>query len=120
MARIRHIVQDTSTAARAKNLGNIGEELAARFLAINRFTGIRNLNNLSANACYADLFAERDGQKYVISVKARNKFERTGVLNARYKLGKDAVRLAQQAEEAWQAKAAWIAISLEAKTCHAY
>jgi hypothetical protein len=120
MARIRHIIQDVTTAERAKSLGNIGEELAEQFLALNRFTNVRNLNNVNPNASYADVLAERDGQRYVISIKIRNKYERTGKLNARYKLGKSAQRLAKGAEQQHQATAAWVVISLEGESCSAY
>src|SRR5687767_14779497 len=98
---------------RWKRLGEIGEELALSLLAGNGFTNIRDLNrteNATAtttsgktNSHFADFVADKDGERYVISVKARNEYEWTPGpdgrrrLNGRYRLGEHCRRLAESA-----------------------
>ena len=67
---------------------------------------------IKRNFPYADLYAERGDEKYVISVKARNRYERNGRLNSRYNLGSDCEMKAKKAELQFNAKAAWLAISI--------
>jgi len=106
-------------------LGRIGEELALQALERNGFYSVRPLRTGHE---YADVYAERDGKRYAISVKARNKWEKPArpnvkpQLNRRYKLGnaKNCLDLARRAEEAHDASAAWLAIALERETYDAY
>lgn len=72
------------------------------------------------NFPFADVYAERGGHRYAISVKIRNKFETTGRLNSRYKLGADCYRLAKLAETKLHAEAAGLAIALEPDRFSAY
>ena len=109
---MNHIRLNEHTALRARSLGALGELLAIKALVDNGFNNIRNLNDQKRNFPYADLYAERDGQKYVISVKARNRYENNGRLNSRYKLGIDCESKAKKAELKFNAKAAWLAISI--------
>ena len=118
--RIKHIIRDKSTSMRVCELGVIGEKIAEQLLRKNGFTKVANLNSSNLNFHYADLVAWKNGKRYAISVKMRNKYERSGKLNSRYKLGKNAHKLALKAEKILKAKAAWIAISLEPKTYCAY
>ncbi len=114
-------IQDASTAARSRSNGRLGERLAEQVLALNRFTNIENLNKTHINHKYADIYAEKDGERYVISVKARNKYTASGKLNPSYNLIKGGdVEFARLAEETRQAKAAWVAIALEDATFDAY
>ena len=107
------------------DLGRIGEALAVQLLERNRFTSICRLG---PNHPYADLLAERGGERFAISVKARNKWERPiapstiPVLNKRYKLGnaKNCLEFALQAEKKYNATAAWLTIAFERKTYDAY
>ena len=118
---VRSITLDASTARRARGLGDVGEQLAATLLARAGFANLRNLNHAAANFPYADFYAERSGEQYVVSVKMRNKYEtRTGRLNSRYKLGARCYELARRAEEQLNARAAWLAISLEPTVFSAY
>ncbi len=110
--KTKSIKRTWETALRAKSLGALGELFAVKALVDNNFTNIRNLNDQKKNFPYADLYAERNSEKYVISVKARNRYERSGRLNSRYKLGKDCNNQAARAESQFKAKAAWIAISI--------
>ncbi|MFZ2634526.1 MAG: hypothetical protein WAZ60_00185 [Desulfosalsimonadaceae bacterium] len=100
------------TALRAKSLGALGELLAIKALVDNEFNNIRNLNDQKKNYPYADFYAERGERKYVISVKARNRYERNGRLNSRYNLGRGCASKAENAEKQFDAKAAWMAISI--------
>jgi len=74
------------------------------------------------NFPFADFYAERKNEKYVISVKIRNKYEaNTGKLNARYNLGhRNCYELAAKAEIALSAQAAFLAISLTQDSYSAY
>jgi predicted RecB family endonuclease len=90
---IRHSRIDANTAERAKRLGAVGERIAKEVLAGSGFKKIRNLNQHMTNFPFADVYAERGGHRYAISVKIRNKFETTGRLNSRYKLGQIATDL---------------------------
>ena len=109
---MKQIQLNQRTALRAKSLGTLGELLAIKALVDNGFNNIRNLNDQKKNYPYADLYAEKGGIKYVISVKARNRYERNGRLNSRYNLGRDCVSKVKKAELQFNAKAAWMAISI--------
>jgi len=117
----KNVIQNQDTARRCHSLGNIGEELAKQVFEKNGFVNVRNLNESRKNYAFADFYAERGGNKYVISVKARNKYEfGTGRLNGRYKLGAKCHEHAREAEKINDASAAWLVISLEEKTFSAY
>ena len=100
------------TALRAKSLGALGELLAIKALVDNFFNNIKNINDHKKNYPYADLYAERGNEKYIISVKARNRNQRNGRLNTRYNLGRDCTTKVKNAELEFNAKAAWMAISI--------
>jgi hypothetical protein len=117
---IRHSKLGADTARRDKVLGHVGERLASDVLARCGFTSIRNLNREKNNFPFADLYAERNSHRYVISVKIRNKFEVSGRLNARYKLGANCYELAERADREMNAEAAWLAIALEPHQFSAY
>ncbi|MGR3311419.1 MAG: hypothetical protein ACUZ77_11685 [Candidatus Brocadiales bacterium] len=109
---MKQVQLNCHTALRAKSLGALGELLAIKALVDNGFNSIRNLNDQKKNYPYADLYAERGKDKFIISVKARNRYERNGRLNSRYNLGKDCSSKAKKAELQFNAKAAWMAISI--------
>ncbi len=100
------------TWLRLRSLGALGELLAMKALVDNRFKNIRNLNDQKKNFPYADLYAEKGGKRYVISVKARNRYQKNRRLNSRYKLGSDCENKARRAEKEFKAQAAWMAISI--------
>ncbi len=115
-------VQNKATAARSHKLGKIGEQWAEALLARNGFTNVQSLNAERSNHSYADIYAEKDGGRYVISVKTRNKLQVSGALNGSYNLSSlgNHYDLAVLAENARQAKAAWIAIAVEERVFSAY
>jgi hypothetical protein len=115
-------ILNTLTARRARSLGELGESLAESILVQAGFIKVRNLNHSKMNFPFADFYAERKNEKYVISVKIRNKYEaNTGKLNARYNLGhRNYYELAAKAEIEMSAHAAFLAISLTQNSCSAY
>lgn len=107
-------------ASRKKSLGELGELFALKALVDSKFDRIRNLNDDAMNETFADISCEKDGEKYIISVKARNKFQKNGKLNTRYNLGKDAYQKALASEKKYKAKAHWMAIQFDRKTFSIY
>jgi len=100
-------------AARKKSLGELGELFALKALVDKKFDKIRNLNDDTMNESFADISCEINGDKYIISVKARNKFQKNGKLNTRYNLGKDVYEKAISSEKKYNAKACWIAVQFD-------
>lgn len=70
-------------AERTSRLGRLGEALAAERLLAAGFKEVHNLNQ-GSNFPYADVIAERSGQRYLIGVKTRNEFQASGKLNPCY------------------------------------
>ena len=99
--------------SRKKSLGELGELFAIKALVDHKFDNIRNLNDDSMNEAFADISCEKDGEKIIISVKSRNKFQKNGKLNLRYNLGKDVYEKAIEAEKKHSAKACWLAIQFD-------
>jgi len=100
-------------AARKKSLGELGELFAIKTLVDNNYDKIRNLNDDHMNAAFADLKCEKGGKTYVISVKARNKFQKNGKLNSRYNLGTNAYQKAKKSEDKYNGTAYWMAIQFD-------
>ncbi len=98
---------------RSKSLGEVGERLTPKLLQSGGFVAVKNLNEIRVNFPYADFYAERDGRRYVIAVKARNMYEVSGSLNSRYKLGKKVYEFAQKASKQFDAIPAFLVIQLD-------
>ncbi len=107
-------------AARKKSLGELGELFALKALVDKKFDRIRNLNDDSMNETFADIECEKNGLKYIISVKARNKYQKNGTLNTRYNLGQDVYEKSSAAERKYNASAYWMAIQFDHKTFSIY
>lgn len=98
-------------AMRKKALGELGELVALKTLVDNGFEKISHLNDTKRrNFPFADLLAEKDGKKYAISVKARNKFQKNGTLNNRYNLKQTHIAAV---EKELVAEAYWMAIPFD-------
>jgi hypothetical protein len=113
-------IKNKKEASRKKSLGELGELFALKSLVDKQFDKIRNLNDDSMNETFADISCEKDGLKYVISVKSRNKFQKNGKLNTRYNLGKDVYQKALNSEKKYSAKACWLAIQFDHNTFSIY
>ncbi len=100
-------------AARKKSLWELGELFAIKALVDKNFDKIENLNDGRLNEPFADLKCEKDGKAYIISVKARNKFQKNGKLNSRYNLWSNAYEKAKQSEIKYNAIACWLAIQFD-------
>ena len=100
-------------AARKKSLGELGELFALKALVDKKFNRIRNLNDNLMNEKFADIECEKDGLRYIISVKARNKYQKDGKLNSRYNLGANVYKKALSAEKKYNTSAYWIAIQFD-------
>lgn len=107
-------------AARKKSLGELGELFAIKALVDKKFDRIRNLNDNIMNETFADIECEKDGLKYIISVKARNKYQKNGKLNTRYNLGKDVYKKSELSEKKYNASAYWMAIQFAQKSFSIY
>lgn len=102
-------------AARKKSLGELGELFAIKALVDQKFDRIRNLNDNKMNESFADIECEKNGLKYVISVKARNKYQLDGKVNSRYNLGSKVYEKAKEAEKKFKASAHFMAIQFDTK-----
>ena len=119
----RNIKMTASVGRRFKILGDIGEELAEILLKNNGFVNITNLNKVKKNFPFADFKAEKDGNKFLISVKARNKYENNGSLNYRIKLGKkvyEHIDKLKKMPEYMDYIPAWLIILIEENTFDSY
>ncbi len=113
-------MENRKEAARKKSLGELGELFALKALVDKKFDRIRNLNDNTMNEPFADIECEKDGLRYVISVKARNKYQKNGKLNSRYNLGSDVYGKALSAEKKFNASAYWMAIQFDNKSFSIY
>ena len=102
-------------AARKKSLGELGELFAIKALVDENFDRIRNLNDDHMNEAYADILCEKDGKRFVVSVKARNMYQRDGRLNAAYNLGTNAYEKAQRTASEYDAVPYWMAIQFDTR-----
>ena len=107
-------------ALRKKSLGELGELFGIKALVDNSFEKVVNLNDRKLNYPFADLYAEKDNKKFIISIKARNKFQKNHTLNAHYNLGGNAYQKAKSAELEYEAEAHWMAIQFDAQTYSVY
>ncbi len=113
-------IENKKEASRKKSLGELGELFALKSLVDKKFHRIRNLNDDSMNETFADISCEKEGLKYIISVKARNKYQKNDKLNTRYNLGKDAYKKALASEKKYKAKACWLAVQFDNNTFSIY
>jgi Holliday junction resolvase len=99
---------------RTMALGGWGEEKASILLKRAGFRSVRNLNSEIPNHLFADIYAERNNERFIIGVKTRNRQTAEGKLNSCYnirKKGKDLRVLAI----GYKAHPAWVAIQVEAE-----
>lgn len=113
-------IASAKEASRKKSLGELGELFAIKTLVDNEFDKIRNLNDARMNETFADIICEKNGTRYVVSVKARNKYQLNGKLNSRYNLGSSAYEKASLAEVKFDGVAHWMAIQFDLREYSVY
>lgn len=113
----QYSIFDKQVTARFKKLGDIGEHISEILLKEAGFKNIKNLNKIdSSNTPFYDIYAERGRNKYVISVKTRNKYENSIAgkrINSRYKLTDNPKLFSEEARLKYHSEPAWIAIAVE-------
>lgn len=117
---MKKIQKNKEYVLRAKSLGTLGELLAIKALADNGFEKIRNLNDEKSNFPFGDLLTEKSNTRYLISVKSRNKYQRDGSLNSRYKLGDKCYQNAKVACEQLKAEPYWMAVQFDGRRYSVY
>jgi len=102
------------------SLGELGELLAIKALVDNGFEKIMNLNDEKRNHAFADLYAKKNGEKMIISVKTRNKYRKRNnpeeelKLNAYYNLlYNNGMKKVDDAKRMYKAIPYWMAIQLD-------
>lgn len=63
-------------ARRKKSLGELGELFGIKALIDHSFEKVANLNDRKMNYPFADLYAEKGNKNLIISIKARNKYQK--------------------------------------------
>ncbi len=103
-------------------LGLIGERLVPTLLEQAGFSNVTNLNEMRMNHPDFDFSAMRKGEAFLISVKARNKFQNDGSLNSRFKLESKGRKLRDALKAALEhgGKFAWVTIQIDKDTYCAY
>lgn len=96
---------------RKRALGDWGEKKGIDLLKRAGFHNVRNMNAESSNHPFGDLYAERDGKRYLIGVKTRNKYQASGLINPAYNVRKRGADVRGVARR-HNAMLAWVAISL--------
>ena len=113
-------VSEKKEALRKKSLGELGELFGIKALVDSSFEKVVNLNDRKMKYPYADLYAEKDNKRFIVSIKARNKYQKNHSLNAHYNLGSHAYEKAKSAEEEYGAEAHWMAIQFDTQTYSVY
>lgn len=97
---------------RSKALGNWGEQKALMLLKRAGFELVRDLNTEMANHPFADAFAARDPEKYIVGVRTRNKYTAAGPLNSPYNVCTKGVDLSWL-ESRYDARLACLALQVD-------
>jgi hypothetical protein len=103
--------QTRERVQRKRALGDWGEKKAVDLLKRAGFRNVKDMNAETVNHPFGDIYAERDGPRYLIGVKTRNKYQVSGLINPTYnvrKRGADVKAVAQQ----YNATLAWVAIAV--------
>lgn len=103
--------QTRERVQRKRALGDWGEKKAADLLKRAGFQNVRDMNAESFNHPFGDICAERDGARYLIGVKTRNKYQVSGLVNPTYNVRKRGADIKSVAEQ-YNAALAWVAIAV--------
>lgn len=100
-----------SDKQRMQALGQWGENKTLALLKHAGFMQERDVNAETCNHPFGDIYAERDGVRYLISVKTRNKFQTSGLLNPCYNVRKKGVDVLCIARR-YHAQLAWVTVQV--------
>jgi hypothetical protein len=103
--------QTRGRVERLRALGDWGEKKAFSLLKRAGFRDVTDMNTEISNHPFGDICAEREGARYLIGVKTRNKYQVSGLLNPTYnirKRGADVEAIARR----YEAILAWVAIPI--------
>lgn len=95
---------------RTKRLGDLGERWTEDLLSKTGFQTIRDLNKIRRNHPGGDFIADRQGKRYFITVKARNKYAQNRSLNGGYNIYPLKVR---HAAREYDAVPAWLTVQID-------
>jgi hypothetical protein len=101
--------QTRGRVQRLRALGGWGEQKAVDLLKRAGFRNVRDMNAEMLNHPFGDICAERDGERYLIGVKTRNKYQVSGLINPTYNVRKRGVDVRAIARRR-SAALAWVAI----------
>ncbi len=107
--------QTRGRVQRLRALGDWGEQKGVKLLERAGFTDVRELNAEFRNHPFGDICATRDGKRYLIGVKTRNKYQASGMLNPTYNVRKRGANVDAIAQR-HHAMLAWIAVSVIPET----
>lgn len=93
-------------------LGTWGERKALILLARSGFQNLRDVNAETRNHPFGDIYAERAGQRYLIGVKTRNKYQESGSLNPTYNIKKNGMDVRAISRRYNDAELAWLTIQV--------
>jgi hypothetical protein len=111
-AREQSREQTRERVERLRALGGWGEKKAFDLLTRAGFQNVTNTNAELPNHPFGDIFAELSGMRYLIGVKTRNKYQVSGLINPTYNVRKRGVDIRTIAQRRYNAKPAWVAISV--------
>jgi hypothetical protein len=103
--------QTRERVQRKRALGDWGEKKAIDLLKRAGFRNVRDINAETFNHPFGDIYAERDGARYLIGVKTRNKYQVSGLINPTYNVRKRGVDVNSVARKC-NATLAWVGIAL--------
>jgi Holliday junction resolvase len=92
-------------------IGGWGERRASILLKGAGFSAVRDLNEETHNHPFGDIYAERGGTRYLIGVKARNKYTDKGRLNETYNIRKKHMDVRILADR-HKAELSWVTIQV--------
>src|SRR5262245_16022568 len=106
---------------RTQALGRWGESKALILLKNAGFKPATDINTETHNHPFGDIYAELRPARFVTGVKTRNKYQKSGALNASYNVRKNGFDI-DAIGKRYNADLAWVAISVipELQTFNAY
>ena len=70
------------------------------------------MNAETVNHSFGDIYAERDGARYLIGIKTGNKYQVSDLINPTYNVRKGGVDVKKAVAQQYNATLAWVAIAV--------